>query len=63
MEQKKSGDVAEFLVAVDAATSDASPEMLSRLRSAADSIMRCAARLLLEIERHSTAAGPAATDR
>jgi hypothetical protein len=46
-----SGDVAEFLVAVDAVTSDSSPEMLSRLRSAADSIMRCAARLLLEIER------------
>jgi hypothetical protein len=48
-----SGDVAEFLVAVDTAMNAASPQVLARLKNAADSLMRCAARLLLEIERHA----------
>jgi hypothetical protein len=45
------GDIVQFLVAVDTASASSSPEMVAKLRSATDQIMRSAARLLLEIER------------
>lgn len=44
-------DVALFLVAVDSAAANPTTDKLMQLRSATDRVMRCAARILIELER------------
>ena len=51
LRQRVSGDVACFLVALDQAVLDGSPESFAELQEATDRLMRSAARTRLELER------------
>jgi hypothetical protein len=49
--ERITGDIAAFLCVLDVASTDLTPENASRLRDAADRLMRSAARVRIELDR------------